>query len=83
MSEERGYDFSGLSDLELVQLQKKMRGSDDPSDKEFLNAILVELGRRQRLKGVEEIMRRGIHSGQTMQEISVQFDGYYGLKRKG
>ena len=43
------YDFSGLSDLDLVILQKRIR--DSGTDKEFLDAILKEIGRRQKDKG--------------------------------
>jgi hypothetical protein len=39
------YDFSGLSDIDLVILQNQIRGTGDD---DFLNAILKELGKRQR-----------------------------------
>lgn len=40
------YDFSFFSDLELAVMQSQVRESGE--DKEFVNAILVELGKRQR-----------------------------------
>lgn len=40
------YNFSGLTDLELVLLQSETRRSPFPGDKEFLDAVLEELRRR-------------------------------------
>jgi hypothetical protein len=42
------YDFTGMTDLELVKLQAEMRKSPFPEDRAFLDAILKELGKRQR-----------------------------------
>ena len=41
------YDFTGLTDFDLVCLQSEMRKSPFAMDKHFLDAILVELGKRQ------------------------------------
>lgn len=43
------YDFSGLTDLDLVALQKELRGTGDD---EFLDAVLKELGKRHKIIGV-------------------------------
>ena len=40
------YDFNHMSDIELVKMQKDLRKY--PEDKEFLNAVLKELGERQK-----------------------------------
>ena len=40
------YDFSFFSDLDLVEMQSQVRKTGE--DKEFVGAILVELGKRQR-----------------------------------
>ena len=48
------YDFSHMSDLDLVKMQHDLRKI--PEDKEFLNAVLIELGKRQGKdnKGINE-----------------------------
>ena len=42
------YDFSAMSDLELVKMQHEVKKAGFAEDKEFRNAILVELGKRQK-----------------------------------
>ena len=39
------YNFSHMTDIELVVMQKDLRKC--PEDKDFLNAVLEELGKRQ------------------------------------
>lgn len=39
------YDLSGLTDLDLARMQRQVRESGE--DREFLDAILQELGKRQ------------------------------------
>jgi hypothetical protein len=46
------YDFSGMSDIDLVLMQKQVR--DSGQDKEFLNAILKELGERQHTRNEKD-----------------------------
>lgn len=47
------YDFSGLSDLELGVLQHKARRF--PEDKDFVDAVLRELGKREKAKSNKHI----------------------------
>ena len=48
METSSSYDLSGMTDLELASLQAEIRKSPFPEDKEFLDSILKELGKRQR-----------------------------------
>lgn len=58
--ESEGHDFSGLTDFELIEMQKEVRPFVEISegDKRFLRAILVELGRRHKAHLEEDKRKR-------------------------
>ncbi len=47
------FDFSELSDMDLVFLQAQLKESTDPSDIEFRKQILIELGRREKERAIK------------------------------
>lgn len=56
MNKPRDPRFAHLSDLELVLMQAEIRRAGYSEDKEFLDAILIEIGARHKraLKHAEE-----------------------------
>ena len=57
------YDFSGLSDLELGILQSKARRF--PEDKHFADAVLRELGKREKVKSNNKEVNK-CHNGSSL-----------------
>lgn len=46
--EQAACDFSGMTDIELVLMQSQVRQAGFEEDREFLNAVLEEIGRRHK-----------------------------------